>query len=133
MLYKILIGALCAFATLGQAASAPAYSVQLLPQLSLRGSLEGTRYTSYLGFNVLLNDKGQVAATTNSFQPVIWSNGTITALGSGGTPLVINNSGQVAISAGVILGAPEAGSCYLWSNGTLANIGNLGVGCWQQA
>ena len=64
LLDYVLIGALCAFATLSQAATAAglAYSVQLLPELSPRSG-DGRRYASYLGFDGLLNDKGQIAAT----------------------------------------------------------------------
>ena len=67
----------------------------------------------------------------------MWSNGTITPLSNGiGNALAINNNGQVMISSGVNIAAPEGGSCLFWSNGTLTGMGSLNGGniaCWPTA
>lgn len=133
MLHKILIRyilivVLYGFSSLSQ--SAPAYTVQLLPGFGARSG--STRFTTYLGFDGLLNDKGQIAGTFND-RSAIWSNGVVTELRDFGSSLVINNNGQVAITSGVEPGYPDLGDCCLWSNGTLLKLGGLnvmGTGCW---
>jgi probable HAF family extracellular repeat protein len=96
-----------------------------LPDLSSSG---GGGYSDASG----INDNGQIVGASDNASgyshAVMWSNGTITDLGTlGGTQsaaYAINNLGQVT---GWAHTASEATDVFLWSNGTMTDLGTFGL------
>jgi probable HAF family extracellular repeat protein len=79
-----------------------------------------------------INDSGQAVGTSDNAsgwsQAVMWSNGTITDLGTLGGPqssaLAVNGNGQVT---GWAQTASDALHVFLWSNGTMTDLGTFGM------
>jgi probable HAF family extracellular repeat protein len=79
-----------------------------------------------------INDNHQIAGSSDNASgyshAVMWSNGTITDLGTlGGTQsaaYAVNNLGQVT---GWAHTASEATHVFLWSNGTMTDLGTFGL------
>jgi probable HAF family extracellular repeat protein len=96
-----------------------------LPDLSSYG---GGGFSSASG----INDHHQIVGSSDNesgySHAVLWSNGTITDLGTlGGTQsaaYAINNMGQVT---GWAHTATEATDVFLWSNGTMTDLGTFGL------
>jgi probable HAF family extracellular repeat protein len=92
-----------------------------------------------------LNSAGQVAGVSNYVvggtdqggRAFLWSNGIMTNLGSLGTEAsgygystatALNSAGQVAGVSGYFVGGTSQGQrAFLWSNGTMNNLGSLGT------
>jgi probable HAF family extracellular repeat protein len=94
-----------------------------------------------------LNDSGQVAGTSTVYDATgvskgsaafLWSKGTLTNLGNFGTDptgfgsstaKALNSSGQVVGSSTVYdaTGVNKGSAAFLWSNGTLTNLGSFGT------
>lgn len=93
------------------------------------GTLGGT-----IGFSYYLNEKGQVAGTSNLagdlvFHPFLWSRGVLTDLGtlggSTGQPNWLNDSGAVVGRAD--LPGDQIHHGYRWGNGLMTDLGTVGT------
>jgi probable HAF family extracellular repeat protein len=92
------------------------------------GNLGGT-----YGFPNGMNDRGQVVGLSNlagdqAFHPFLWDGNTLLDLGtlggSTGQAIAINDAGEVAGVADLPVSGHDA---FLWNDGLISDLGNLGV------
>ena len=96
-----------------------------------RTTLPGLSSANPISSAAGINDNNQIVGASDNAsgwsQAVMWSNGTVTDLGTLGGPqsaaYAINNNGQVT---GWAQTSSDATDLFLWSNGTMTDLGTFG-------